>query len=169
MDIKEVSNTLKAQAVKSGLCEQWTNEWSENETADSLISKYKRGIDFCIERDWPTISNIKTMFDSKELIKNGIYVDCESELQGDIKGTYILNGNSVLSIDSTGYSAITIYVRHNSELNLKAEGNSIIFIRAFDNCSVNVNRVGRSKVVVYRYSCKSVIVCDENVTIKNRM
>lgn len=62
--MKNLSETLKAEAIERNLCAQWQKEWADNSDQQTLIGKYKRGIDFVIEQgEWPTNEFIKTNFD----------------------------------------------------------------------------------------------------------
>lgn len=43
----ELNKKLREKAILYGLCEQWTNDWSENRNKQELIEMWLRGIDFC--------------------------------------------------------------------------------------------------------------------------
>ena len=45
-----------------GLCKQWTSEWSDGSSRDELVDKFVRGLDFCIEHDWPSVDVMKRDF-----------------------------------------------------------------------------------------------------------
>ena len=71
METKEISLALKSEAVSLGLCQEWTSEW-DNESKDSLVEKYVKGIDFCIEHSYPTLAFMKENFDGV-MQKHGVF------------------------------------------------------------------------------------------------
>ena len=70
MDNKTLNSKLKQRAVQLGLCTQWTSEWESEESQDMLVKKYKRGIDFCIENNYPNNEFIKANFSRDVLLNN---------------------------------------------------------------------------------------------------
>ena len=97
----ELNKKLREKAILYGLCEQWTNDWSENRNKQELIEMWLRGIDFAILHNYPTNEFIKESF-SPELLKgNNIFVDCpvggvnlnhKAVICGDCKGALIFDG-----------------------------------------------------------------------------
>ena len=58
MKTREISLALKSEAVSLGLCQEWTSKWN-NESKESLVEKYVKGIDFCIEHNYPSLAFMK--------------------------------------------------------------------------------------------------------------
>lgn len=62
MIMDKLNTDLRDHAVSYGLCQQWQNDWQDNKNQQELIDMYIRGIDFCIEHDYPTVDYIKNNF-----------------------------------------------------------------------------------------------------------
>ena len=72
-----------------GLCKQWTSEWSKDSSRDELIDKFVRGLDFCIEHDWPSVDVMKRDF-GDVIHRHGVYADERVDL--DDASTVVLHG-----------------------------------------------------------------------------
>ena len=44
----KLNKDLRDKAILYGLCEQWTNDWSENRNKQELIEMWLRGIDLSL-------------------------------------------------------------------------------------------------------------------------
>lgn len=130
--MNNLSETLKQQAVNLGLCKPWTEAWTDNCDQQELIDKYKKGIDFCLDRDWPSNDFIKANFDRDLLNANLIFVDEYVDMDMAPSGIYILNGECSGTIRFQQWAAATIYVRHNSKVNIVASDFAKIFVRIYD-------------------------------------
>lgn len=161
-----LSSTLKNQAVSSGLCEQWTNEWRNEETQQTLIEKYKRGLDFCIERNWPDISFIEDNFDKKLLADNLIYNNDEIQIDNAPDGVWILNGCCTGNIFFRGYAAATVYIRHDSNVNIFAMDSSVVFVRVMDNSFVGAESYDASKMKIITYGNSCRVEPNERVQVR---
>lgn len=82
MIMNRLNSELRGHAVSYGLCTQWQGDWQNNKSQQELIGMYIRGIDFCIEHDYPTVEYIKGNFDRSLLHQNHIFVD-EPVIGGD--------------------------------------------------------------------------------------
>lgn len=60
---EKLSAKMKSQAVGLGLCQQWTDEWADGTSKDELVEKFVRGIDFCIEHNFPSCEVIRKEFE----------------------------------------------------------------------------------------------------------
>jgi hypothetical protein len=155
-----VSEELKERAISLGLCKEWTGEW-QKEDLDSLCEKYARGIDFCIDHDYPTTEYMKAHFDGV-MQKHGIYVNDVFDEKNARK--IIINGISVGHLLYDSYSVGKIYLRHSSQLKLDVEDNSKVFIFVYDDSFVEINNGENSKVYVYKYGGE-VKANNKNITI----
>ena len=131
----EISDELKNKAIANGLCEQWTNEWSNEETLDSLCEKYVKGIDFCIDNDYPSCQYMKEHFDGV-MQKHGIYVSDMFKLR-DIK-KLIINGVSIGEVTYDKFNVGRIYLRHSSFLKLSVKDCAKVFISTYDSVNLDV-------------------------------
>ena len=121
MIMNRLNSELRGHAVSYGLCTQWQGDWQNNKSQQELIGMYIRGIDFCIEHDYPTVEYIKGNFDRSLLHQNHIFVD-EPVIGGD-NGVYVLNGKcSGLNFSlRLNLQLLLSYLRHDSELTLEVE------------------------------------------------
>lgn len=107
---EKLSAKMKSEAVGLGLCQQWTDEWADGTSKDELVEKFVRGIDFCIEHNFPSCEVIRKEF-GDVIHDHGVYVD--ENVLADDKPTVILNGECVAGLTYSGKSCGDIYVRHN--------------------------------------------------------
>lgn len=138
-------------ARKAGLCDKWFSDWKDDETTQSLLDKYKLGIDFSIDTDWISNDFIKSHWSKKVLQENLIYVDdtIETDCSG---GTVIINGKSDILMRCGMYSVTDIYARHDSRLKVIATDNASVMVNVYDNAEIIVDSSDKSKVYVYVHS-----------------
>ena len=153
MDNKTLNSKLKQRAVQLGLCTQWTSEWESEESQDMLVKKYKRGIDFCIENNYPNNEFIKANFSRDVLLNNLVFVDESINIDG-VSGIYVINGSTVGTIIFRGYSVGTLYRRHNSNIKVICEDMSKVFITLLDSASLDISQQDAAKCYVYQRSNK---------------
>ena len=149
IDMENLSETLKQQAISLGLCKQWTEAWGNPDQQD-LIDKYKSGLDFCIEHQYPSNEFIRENFDRELLHENLIYVDEQLCLDDAPSGEYVLNGECTGTLHFRSWTAATVYVRHTSNVSIIAEDFAKVFVRVYDGAEVNVCDVGDAVVKVYK-------------------
>jgi len=147
----EVNNELKDKAISLGLCQQWTSEWSDDETKDTLCEKYMRGIDFCIEHDYPSSKYLKDNFDGV-MQNHGMFVD--DIVNRDNLRVMTINGLSIGSLNYDKFNIGRIYLRHNSRVNIDVKDNAKILVSMYDNSVLNVTCSGESNVYVQRHGGK---------------
>lgn len=146
--MENLSETLKQQAVDLGLCRPWTEAWGDCDQQE-LIDKFVKGIDFCLERNWPTSDFIKANFDRDLLNANHIFVDEHIQLDDAPGGIYILNGECSGSIRFAPWTAATVYVRHKSNVTIIADDFAKVFVRVYDETNVEVIELGEAVIKVY--------------------
>lgn len=147
--MSNISDILKQEAVNLGLCKPWTEAWADNSDQQTLIDKYKKGIDFCIEHQYPSSDFIKANFDRGLLNANLIFVDEYVDMDMAPSGIYILNGECTGRIRFAPWVAATIYVRHSSEITIVAEDFAKVFVRLYDEADVEVDSDESAVVKVY--------------------
>lgn len=146
--MENLSETLKQQAVDLGLCHPWTEAWGDCDQQE-LIDKFVKGIDFCLERNWPTSDFIKANFDRDLLNANLIFVDEHIRLDDAPSGIYILNGECSGSIRFAPWTAATVYVRHTSNVRIIAGDFAKVFVRLYDEAEVETEAEESAVVRVY--------------------
>lgn len=148
MIMENLSDILKQEAVGLGLCKQWAAEWGECGQQE-LIDKFKKGIDFCLERDWPSTDFIKANFDPELLHRNLIYVDERLDLKNAPNGVYVLNGECTGTLWFNSWAAATVYVRHSSQVTIIADDSAKIFVRLYDEADAEVMELDEAVIKVY--------------------
>lgn len=146
--MNNLSETLKQQAVDLGLCRPWTEAWGDCDQQE-LIDKFVKGIDFCLERNWPTPDFIKTNFDRDLLNSNLIFVDEYLDFDMMPSGVYIINGECSGTIRFAPWTAATIYVRHKSNVTIIADDFAKVFVRVYDEANAEVVELDEAVIKVY--------------------
>ncbi|MDE6454207.1 MAG: hypothetical protein K2L74_00015 [Muribaculaceae bacterium] len=146
--MENLSETLKQQAVDLGLCRPWTEAWGDCDQQE-LIDKFVKGIDFCLERNWPTSDFIKSNFDRALLNANLIFVDEHLQLDNAPSGIYILNGQCSGSIRFAPWTAATVYVRHTSNVRVVAGDFAKVFVRLYDEAEAEAKAEESAVIKVY--------------------
>lgn len=161
MNDKDLSRTLLNQAVSLGLCTEWTEQWGSPDQ-QALIDKYLHGIDFCIDKGYPTNTFIKENFDRDILHKNNIFVD-EDVQKRNMSHTAVLNGSCKGTLLFDGFSICDLYVRHDSEVTIDCSQYCKIFINVYDRAKVNVIQRGIASVYVYIHGEDCVVETEGDV------
>lgn len=155
---------MKREAVGLGLCRQWTEEWGNKATKDEMVDKFVRGLDFCIEHDWPTTEVMKKDF-GDVIHKHGVWVD--EAMNANNPETAILNGGCDGRITVEAYGVSSIYVRHKSKLSLTVRGSAYARVSVYDKATVDITQEGFGKCYVYKYGGN--INTRGKVVIRDRM
>ncbi len=144
-----LNRSLRSSAISLGLCQQWQSEWQSDKTPDELIRMFRRGQDFCIAHDFPTLETIRACFSPSDLERNGIYLDADLDTDTDSQssdpenphattlqnGTYIFLGTCRGTVRFPRWSAAILYVRHDSHLHIEAGDFSRIQIHLYDTAT----------------------------------
>lgn len=146
--MNNLSETLKQQAVDLGLCRPWTEAWGDCDQQE-LIDKYKKGIDFCIDKQYPSNEFIKANFDRALLNANLIFVDEHLDFDMMPSGIYILNGECSGSIRFAPWTAATVYVRHKSNVTIIADDFAKVFVRVYDEADAEVVELDEAVIKMY--------------------
>lgn len=168
MENTDLSRFLKKEAVGKGLCKQWTEEWTDVETQQTLIEKYKRGFDFCLERDWPSSGFIKQMFDEKTLHDNFIYNDECVVVENGQNGVWIINGDCEGTLHFGNFAVATIHVRHNSRMKIMADSHALVFVRAHDSSRVEISVDSTARVKAIAYGNEAIVFAPDSVSIRRK-
>lgn len=159
-----VSEMLKDEAIKYGLCVAWTNEWG-SPTKEQLVDMYIKGLDFCILNNYPSNKFIKEHF-GKIAEDKGVYTDKKLDIINP--PIAILNGKCTGTITLSGFISRDIYVRHNSRIKIVIKDAAKASIRIYDNAYVTIENETGSRIFAYKYSTDSTIVTTGNVLIRQR-
>lgn len=145
---KALSARLRSEAIGLGLCDEWTDAWSDDSDKDALVRKFVRGIDFCIYHDWPSCDVMKRDF-GDVIHRHGVYVD---EKVDAVEAPFlVLNGACECTASYDWHTSGEIYVRHSSRLRLSVKCFSRVFLNVYDAGHVEVSCDEGSKCFVYMY------------------
>lgn len=126
---------------KIGMCQQFQYELSAgSKSVDELCSMYHRGLDFCIEHNFPS-RDIIAQFDRKDLERNGIYYDRRNY---DIinQKHIVINGKSDIDVYVDEIS--DIYVRDSSVVRLHIRDNAFAYVTLCNKAKVSVVLRGKN-------------------------
>ena len=149
MTDRELNIALREMARSQGLCDQWYSEWSDDSTIDECLDRYVRGFDFVQEKDYPPLDFIRKNFDKELLHKHNIYIDEEVKIDFAKSGYYIFLGDCTGSIESSGFCAVTIYLRHNSKINVISKSAARVFVTFYDQSECQCISDGVGKIRQY--------------------
>lgn len=161
-----VSEELKTKAVELGLCTQWQNGWGAP-TKEQLVEKYIKGLDFCIEHDYPSVAYMKRNFDGI-MQKMGVFADdtIAEYISTPTRRTIVINGHSDGKIECKEYSVVAVYVRHSSNIEVVVCDRANIMVFVYDSANVSVKNIGVGRATVIQYGGR--VKTQGEVTIKDR-
>jgi len=149
MTEKEISVVLRemARGQRKPLCDAWYGEWKDDSSVDELLDKFVRGMDFCVENDYPPLPFIRKFFDKDDLHRHRIYLDEEVALDGN-NGSYVFLGECSGEIVCDGYMTVNIVVRHRSKIKVVAMGGSRVYVDVYEegDCAANIESGSTCKV-----------------------
>lgn len=141
-----VSNMLKQEAMKNGLCGAWADDWG-SPTKEQLVDMYIKGLDFCILHNYPSNEFIKQHF-GEIAIQKGVYTDMKVDVLNP--PVAILNGECFGTIVLTGFVSRDIHVRQNSKIKIIVRDFAKAFIRVYDNAHAIVENESQSRCFLYK-------------------
>lgn len=150
MTVQELSEMFKADARKAGLCDEWFNGWG-NPGKDSLIQKYKDGIDFQISTHFTTDKFILENFTKDELRAMKVFVDDTYGESRSESGIYIVQGDSECSFRFEDFAFATFHVFGNAKVEITTEDASKVFVNVYEYASAKVVQKDISKAYVYTH------------------
>lgn len=161
-----VSEELKTKAVKFGLCTQWQNDWGVP-TKEQLVEKYIKGLDFCIEHDYPSVAYMKRNFDGI-MQKMGVFADdtIAEHINTPRRRTIVVNGRSGGKIECKEYAVVAVYIRHSSKIEIVACDHANVMVLVYDSANVSVKNTGVGRVSVIQHGGR--VKTRGEVTIKDR-
>lgn len=147
-NMKSLGRELAKRASKHGICEEWNNQLVFMNDKDALIDMYLKGIDFCMENDYPSNDYIRRKFKGS-MEHKGVFLDDTFTVTNFKK--VVLLGKSSGDVVCTDYHVANVYCKHESTLSIMANNHAIVRIDAFDNSVINLNCSGSAKVTVKIY------------------
>lgn len=167
MKDRDLNLLLKGQAEALGLCDKFREIWRDDFTRQDLISLYKRGIEFCLDYDFPNEDFIEANFDARLLEKNNIYTRKFGVVDNG-NGVYVCNGGSDGVLRFTGMDVATVYIRGGSHIRIIASDISKVFIDVLDESKVKVEQNNSAAVFIYKKSKAATLETSGKVMVRRR-
>lgn len=161
----KVTKHLAKAAQANGICTTWLNELKSLDDKDALVDMYIRGIDFCLEHDYPSNDFIRENFKGV-MEKHGVFLDDAIALQNQSK--CISLGKTNGKVTATGFSVSEVWAKHDSALNIVAKDNAFVMVDVYDNAVVNVIASDRAKVCVNHHGGKVIQKATGDAVVKIR-
>lgn len=120
MTDKELNIKLREMAKETGLCDEWYERWTDDDTIDDNLLRYIKGFDFALKYDWPPLDFIRENFRLEDLHRHNIFLDEEVMLNDSENGYYIFLGKCNGSLWVSGFKAVTVYIRHECDVEVQA-------------------------------------------------
>ncbi len=145
----ELNQYILKEARINGICAEWATLIDHSNSKDELMEMYVKGIDFCLEHDFPSNQDLLKLGGPDFIAKYGVYVNQDCEFQD--KRFLVLLGACKSKACYTGYSIGQVYLKGTSSLSCDVAENAFIIIDCFDETSISVNSSNDSKVLVNLY------------------
>lgn len=161
----ELNSHIYSGAVKEGICDDWATYIKNAKSKDELMEMYVKGIDFCLEHNFPSNSDLLKFGGSTFLSNYGVYVDSIVNLYG---GDFIvLLGSCKAKLVYNNYTAGQLFNKANSEMEVVINDNAFIVIDCFDESRAHIRASGNSKVCINIYgNAKVTYTTADNAIVK---
>lgn len=148
--IEDINKSLKEKAITLGLCKQWQTEWKEDTDLFELADKFKRGQDFCIRHNYPSLEYIRQNFNTEEMAHFGIFVDELPSTNGESlpNDTYVCMGECEGDMIFGRWACALVYLRHESKVRIIAGEFAKISVRLYEDSNVWVECDDSAKVSI---------------------
>jgi hypothetical protein len=164
MTMGTINEYILEKAKAAGICEPGALEIAKAGTVDELLAFYRRGIDFCLEKNFPSTGDLVKLGGDK-LKEHGIWVDQPVAVR-DAEFTVLL-GASNGKVSVSRFTVSQMFVKHQSAVAVDAAENAFVVIDCFDDSVISVTASGNSKVLINVYGqAKVTHVTADSATIK---
>lgn len=145
----ELNKYVLEKAIASGICEDWADKIAAVNSLDDLLKMYIKGIDFCLNNDFPAREDL-LRFGGDKLHQYGICIDKRGLLL-ESKKFLVLLGGCETELTYSGFSVSQLFVKHTSKTKITAINNSFLVVDCFDNTNINITAKNQAKVLVNVY------------------
>ena len=168
MEIKQINDQLRNDAIKFGLCQQWQDEWKEDWSQEKMVEKMFKGIDFCLKYRYPSNQFIKDNFDLDFRRKSNVLVDDRYSL---LNPPYaLILGDSKATIRLNGRKSSIIYIHDWSRVELYASGSSFAIVHLLGDSRIEVEKKDRAHIAVISHSNDArLFASDPTVTFEKEL
>ena len=148
MTQEELGVTLRDMGRAMGMCDKFYDRWVDGIDIDTMLDMYLRGLDFCVEKDFPPLDFIRRNFDIGDLHRHHIYIDEEVHLEGE-SGDYIFLGGCTGAVHFPDFSITSVYLRHTSDLKIRGDGFSRVFVTLYEDAECDARCVDPLNMHIY--------------------
>ena len=157
MEQKELVNQLKADGTEKGLCQLYQLKLRGCKDVEALVKLFIKGIDFCVNNNYPTLEFMRQNFKGKAEAYGG-YVD--DEVNEVNQPNAVLNGECKGKLKYTGYSVSRLILRHTSKAAVNVEDHAYLTIDAFDNTHLYLAVAGSNAEGIVNVYGDAQVDCD---------
>lgn len=156
--MQNINKYILEKAKEAGICEPWAEMVAGTSNIDDLLKMYVKGIDFCIEKNFPSNEDLLSL-GGAYLVKHGIYID--AAIDCPVGEFLVLLGRCTGILNIAGYSTTQIFIKHTSCITVHVKNNSFVVIDCFDNAKLDLVADGNSKVLVNVYGSACITKASE--------
>ena len=131
---------LKEDGIAHGMCQKMQDEWVEPNLAQ-LCRMLFRGMDFCIEQDWPSVEQMKSVAPAEEAARYGVYYE-DGVASGQVNICAL--GDAAVHVYVPAFGTCDIYARHNSKVYVHLAEHAFCYVSVLDNANVFVEEKARA-------------------------
>lgn len=124
-------------ARSTGLCDEWYNGWSDDDTIDDCLDRYVRGFDFAQKYDYPPLDFCRKNFRKEDLHRHNIYLDDEVDITDAESGIYIFLGDCKGRVLFNDYTVGTVYLRHSANMRIEANDGAKVFVHLHEQSALD--------------------------------
>lgn len=125
---------LKEDGIAHGMCQKMQDEWGEPNLAQ-LCRMFFRGMDFCIEQNWPSVEQMKHIATPEEAARYGVYYE-DGVASGQVNICAL--GDAVVHVYVPAFGTCDIYARHESNVYIHLAEHAFCYVSIYDNADVSV-------------------------------
>ena len=161
----ELAEQLRTDGTAKGLCQLYQTKLGACSSVEELVKLFIKGIDFCVNNDFPTLDFMRENFKGKSE-PYGAFVDDEVDASNLTHA--VLNGACLACLDYNGYKVARVYARHTSVAAVTVSGHAIVTIDAFDKSELHVAVAGNdARVLVNVYGDAKVECLGNGIKVLN--
>lgn len=159
MGDNDVRKTLMDIARNEGICGEGYKRMSES-GIDGLLSYYVQNPDWCMERSYPSIEEIRSLFSKETLERHGVYVD--KVFNGDLldrKQAYIFHncsGHINVALNYDDEIIPMLYFANGCDMVIGCRQENIFPIRVpiyiFGENTVKTEDTPNANFIIYRHN-----------------
>lgn len=131
----DLNTYVLARAMQNNICTPWAEKISNASSVDDLLKMYVAGIDFCLEHNFPSNTDLVKL-GGDHINQYGIYVDQTVKLTD--RPFVVFLGSSSGTIKYTGFNASQVFLKHSSTTDITINGNASVLIDCFDDSVLNI-------------------------------